>query len=270
VKRIYIACLDPNPLVSGKGVEQLRAAGIEIELGLAEDKAKQLNEMFFHYITTKRPFVIAKWAMSLDGKTITNPGDSRQISNSETQQHTHRTRAQVDAILIGANTAITDNPLLTVRLADNDNKEGHITKQPVRIILSTNSKLPVDLKMFDKKMPGKTIIATTNAMDPARVKIFRDKAIEVIILPQDENNRVDLKKLLEELGKRHITSLLVEGGMKIHESFFEKKLINKVSVYMAPIIIGTLVEKQKIPNLDLVQMGSDFYFTADFKEDKDV
>lgn len=115
ITHIVVACLDPNPLVAGKGLQQLQSAGMHVELGVGEEEAKRLNEIFFHYIRNQRPFVIAKWAMSLDGKTVTQPHDTRDISCLASHQASHQIRQQVDAILIGANTAIHDDPLLTVR-----------------------------------------------------------------------------------------------------------------------------------------------------------
>ena len=259
IKQVYIACLDPNPLVQGKGVEALRSAGIQVEIGLGEKEAVQLNEVFFHYITHKRPFVITKWAMSLDGKTITHPNDSKSISCAESRDTTHITRQQVDAILIGANTAINDDPLLTVRLKS---QYETIYKHPIRIILSSGNRLPLDLKMFDTSMPAKTIIATTNDIDGKYRQLSVDKNIEILVLPKNKSGQVDLPSLLDELGKREITSLLVEGGMTVHESFFEHNLVNKVHVYLAPLIIGTLEKKKKLNQIHFSQINCDFHFVA--------
>lgn len=249
IKKVYIACLDPNPLVSGKGVAALCEAGIIVEVGLEEEKAKNLNKIFFHYITHKRPFVIAKWAMSLDGKTITHPVDLRQISCKESSHHTHsEIRQQVDAILVGANTAAQDDPSLTTRI---EGKE--IDKQPIRIILSSDGALPKNLKIFTGKLPGKTIVVTT--------KPLTISSVEIIVVAKDKNNRIDLHALLQELGKRQITSLLVEGGMTVHESFFEQDLVNQISVYVAPVIIGNMEKKKKFENVDFGKIGEDFYFS---------
>src|SRR3990167_880600 len=245
VDKVYVACLDPNPLVAGKGVAALQAAGIAVEVGMGEQAAQRLNEVFFHYITYKRPFVIAKWAMSFDGKTVTNQQDSRYISHKDSLRHIHHLRQHVDAILIGAHTARQDNPQLTARFTAD-------AKQPLRIILSSHDDLPVDLKIFDAHLPGKTVIATTASKQESM------QHHEVIILPADNTGRVSLMHLLEELGKREITSLLVEGGMTVHASFFNANLVNKIHVYLAPVIIGALPVKQPVKNVHCEQVGRDF------------
>lgn len=247
IKKVYVACLDPNPLVAGKGITELQAAGMEVEVGLCEEAATQLNEIFFYFMKHKRPFVIAKWAMSLDGKTITHAQDSRQISSSESQQHTHELRSQVDAILIGANTARLDNPQLTAREIDN-------AKQPIRIVLSTNGDLPKELNLFAASMPSKTIVATCASAI--------DINAEIITLAKNEKQKVHLPSLLDELGKRNITSLLIEGGMTVHQQFFAENLVNKIQVYLAPVVIGSGEKKQYFLNMNANQLGHDFNFTV--------
>lgn len=260
IKKVFIASLDPNPLVCGKGIKALKNAGIEIELGICENEAIQLNEIFFHYMHYRTPFVIAKWAMSLDGKTITHLQDSPQISCNDSQLATHQLRQQVDAIVIGANTAIHDDPLLTVRLIS------HIViKQPLRIILSSRGELPLNLKMFDPATPGKTMVITTDAISISQLHAFQQKNIETIILSKNLCGQVDLSSLLLELGKRGVTSLLVEGGMKLHESFFAENLVNKIHVYLAPVIIANLKQKQFINQVNISKVDRDFYFTANYK-----
>lgn len=256
IKKIYVACLDPNPKMAGKSISLLRSAGIEVEVGLAEAAAKQLNEIFFHYITQQRPFVIAKWAMSLDGKTVTHPNDTRQISSPESHYHAHQLRRQVDAILIGANTARLDNPELTARLKP---ATDHITKQPTRIILSSGEPLPPQLKIFAADLPGKTIIATTKALTVP-------STVETLILPKNNAGEVDLPSLLTALWQREISSVLVEGGMRVHASFFQQNLVNKIHVYLAPVIIGSLAKKHPLTEVTFAPLGQDFYCTATYQE----
>lgn len=271
IKEVYISTLDPNPLVSGKGIQALHRAGVTVHIGLMEAEAIHLNEIFFHYIQFKRPFVIAKWAMSLDGKTTTHPLDTLDISCTHSQQHAHQIRHQTDAILIGANTAIHDNPLLTVRHGKNlntivsKNQPFPDIKPPIRIILSKQGGLPDSLKLFNSPLLAKTMIATTSGADPHWVKIMEEKQVEVLRLPQNEEGQVNLMDLLLELGKREITSLLVEGGMTVHHQFFKENLINKVHVYLAPLIIGSLEKKHRLTNMQFTQIAHDFYFTADYK-----
>jgi diaminohydroxyphosphoribosylaminopyrimidine deaminase/5-amino-6-(5-phosphoribosylamino)uracil reductase len=245
IKKVYVAVFDPNPLVAGKGVAELEAHGIEVIVGLCEVEAKALNEIFFHYILNKRPFVIAKWAMSLDGKTVTHPDDARQISCAESNELTHNIRQQLDAILVGAKTAVLDNPLLTARV-----KNSESSKQPLRIILSSEGDLPQDLKIFDAELSGKTLIATTVPIEM--------KNAEVLVLPKNSEGKVSLTALLDELGRRQISSLLVEGGMQVHENFFKENLVNKVSVFVAPVIIGAADKKAVLNNIKCTQLGRDF------------
>lgn len=266
IKKIYVACVDPNPLVAGKGIEALRAAGIEVEVGLEKESAQKLNEIFFHYITTKRPFVIAKWAMSLDGKTVTHSCDDKTISGEKSQHDVHALRESVDAILIGAKTAVHDNPLLTVRYSKNAVPHKH----PARIILASRGELPTNLKIFANDLPGKTIIATTHASKPAWRNEMEALNVTLLILPQDAKGRVDLTSLLNELGAMHITSLLVEGGREVHDSFFATDLVNKVQVYVAPNIIANLPNKKFLTQLRCTQLDSDYLFTANYKEKNHV
>lgn len=260
ITKIFVACLDPNPLVNGSGVELLQNAGIEVEVGLCESEAIKLNEIFFHYITHHTPFVFAKWAMSLDGKTITHKNDNRYISGPEANKFTHQLRSEVDAIIIGANTARSDDPLLTVRLS-NDNNE---LKQPLRIILSADGNLPDDLKIFSNELLGKIIIATTAAPNMISTTIINKKNVEVLVLPKNRQGLVDLPSLLAELGKRGISSVLVEGGMTIHESFIQENLIQKIFVYVSPVIIGALEKKQPVTVLQTKQLMNDFIYEVKY------
>jgi diaminohydroxyphosphoribosylaminopyrimidine deaminase/5-amino-6-(5-phosphoribosylamino)uracil reductase len=262
LKEIYIACLDPNPLVSGQGIEKLRAAGIMVHVGIKEKEAKKLNEIFFHYMQYRSPFVIAKWVMSLDGKTITSPYDDRRISGAASLQKTHELRQIADAILIGANTAVCDDPLLTVRLSSLESSE---IKHPKRIILSTKGDLPLHLKLLnDERAVSHTIVAATSLISPIDKIKLAEKNIETLILPHDENHQVDLLALLQVLGEKNITSLLVEGGMSVHESFFHNKLVNRIYAHIAPVLIGRLKNKKIISPIHMEQVEDNYHFSADF------
>jgi len=258
IKKVYAACKDPNPLVSGKGIQQLREANIEVEVGLHETEAVQQNEIFFHFIRHKKPFVIAKWAMSLDGKTITHPEDSRKISNQVSHQASHQTRQLVDAILIGANTAREDNPELNVRYP----LDAITLRQPLRIVLSSQDNLPLDLKLFDTST-SKTLVITSDNANPAWINALREKQVEVMIAPQKEK-RINLHYVLAELGKRNLTSLLVEGGMTVLQDFFQENLVQKIHVFLAPAIIGSLKQKQTVVNVNVENLNHDYFITADY------
>jgi diaminohydroxyphosphoribosylaminopyrimidine deaminase / 5-amino-6-(5-phosphoribosylamino)uracil reductase len=259
IKRVFIACIDLNPLVCGMGVNILKSKGIDVIIGLCENEAKQLNEIFFHYIQYQKPFIIAKWAMSIDGKTVTHPEDNRQISGVESHTHLHYLRQKVDAILIGAGTAKYDDPLLTSRLSDNMCNQ---IRQPTRIIVASKTQLPLNLKVFKNPVYPRTILATTEEMNKDFIKALVDMGVEVMILRKDDRNLVDLKSLINELGVKNITSILIEGGRTIHDSFFTQGLINKVCCYVSPVMISNLKEKIKINDLKLKKLGCDYYFSG--------
>lgn len=263
IKQIYVACEDPNPLVSGKGIATLQQAGIDVEVGLMADEGKRLNEVFFYYMKHRTPFVIAKWAMSLDGKTITHEKDSRIISNSVSHEHTHQLRQQVDAIIVGANTILKDNPLLTVRL---NHPLAESFKQPLRVVVTSRGELPLHLNIFDKNLPGSTLIVTTSAANKKWLQQVSEKNIAVWVAPSTSHKKVDLAALLVELGRREITSVLVEGGRQLHQQFFAEKLIDRFHVYVAPCIIGITEKKQILQKVECKALQGDYHFSGYMKE----
>ena len=230
VAEVHLAMLDPNPLVAGRGRAELEAAGVRIVVGEREAEARALNEVFVHWITTRRPFVIAKFAMSLDGKIATRTGDARWITGPPARQYVHRLRDEIDAILVGVNTVIADDPRLTTRLEQAE------VRHPLRVILDSRGRIPATARVLDPALPGRTAIATTEAMPLQRRHALADKA-DVLVLPADEG-RVSPVALLAALGEREITSLLMEGGGTVLGSFFAHGLVDKVLAFVAPVIIG--------------------------------
>lgn len=257
IKRVFIACQDPNPLVAGQGIKILNAAGIETFVGIKEKEAIELNKIFFHFMKYKRPFVIAKWAMSLDGKTITHPNDSRIISDAHCHSHTHETRQAVDAIVIGSKTAFLDNPQLTAR-----ENNIHTAKQPWRIILCSQGNLPLDLNILSADLPGKTIIVVNTFTDKNWIEKIQKKGIETWILPSNTQNQISIKALLDELSKNNITSLLVEGGEKVRNSFFREKYVDETQVYISPVFIGDLEKKLSLQPLESYPLGSSLFIQS--------
>lgn len=223
-KRLVVAMEDPNPLVSGAGLECLRAAGIEVEVGVLEEQARQLNEIFIKFITTKTPFVIAKCGMSLDGKIATRTGDSRWVTGEDARQKVHELRNEVDAIMVGSRTVMLDDPSLTTRLP------GNKTKDPIRIILDAGDYLDSERNVFHLDSDAPTWVAVP---DDRNV----EGADEVLRVPDREGN-VDMGQLMRELGSRDITSVLIEGGGATHASAFEADVVDKVMFFVAPKIIG--------------------------------
>lgn len=232
VSEIHIAMLDPNPRVSGLGKEELEKSGIKVHLGEHEEEARELNEAYIKYITTGLPFVTVKFAMSLDGKLATKTGDSKWISSEESRRYAHRMRHTTDAIMVGINTILADDPQLTQRVGKNG---GQLGKQPLRVIVDSKGRIPLSARVF--RVPGKTLVAVAAPMDGEK----RDKLAriggEVVELPAGDGS-VDLPGLLRELGKREVTSLLVEGGGILLGSLFDQRLVSKVVAFIAPLLIG--------------------------------
>ncbi len=254
VARVVAAMQDPDPRVSGKGLERLRAAGIATEVGLMEAEARTLNRAYLKLKQTGRPLVIAKWAMTLDGKIACTTGDSRWVTSDETRAHLHRVRDQVDAILVGHTTAEQDDPELTARpdgpgplpgwagSIDPGPDPTWMPRDPLRIVLDTMAKTPLDARLFSpellqRPLPNRTLIAHTQLAPPPRLAAMRERGAETLELPE-RDRVVDVGALLDELGRRGIASLLVEGGGEVHWSFFSQGLVDYVMVYIGPKVVG--------------------------------
>jgi diaminohydroxyphosphoribosylaminopyrimidine deaminase/5-amino-6-(5-phosphoribosylamino)uracil reductase len=233
ISKVHVAALDPNPLVSGKGVQKLTEVGVEVVVGEYEEKAKEINEGYFKYITTGFPFVIAKFAMSLDGKISTRDGDSRWISGDDSRNYVHQLRHIVDAVMVGANTIIADNPKLSARGCFG--KGGKTKLQPVRVIVDGKGRTPSFSRIFEE--PGETLIVVAKSIDNKKAKDLIKSGAEIVELAA-ENDMIDLGELMAVLGKRQITSVLVEGGSQLFGSLFDCGLVDKVLAFVAPIIIG--------------------------------
>ena len=217
---------DPNPKVAGRGIEILKSAGIEVEVGILEDEARQLNEIFLKWITKKLPFVTMKFACSLDGKIATAAGQSQWISCEESRKFVHRLRDKFDAIMVGIGTVLADNPSLTTRLVEG--------KNPVRIVADSQARTPLDSKLLCDGQ-AKTIIAVTEKAPHEKISRLEELGAEIIFAGTE---RVDLKILLEELARREITSVLVEGGGTLNYALLEAGLVDKVFAVIAPKILG--------------------------------
>ena len=235
IKKVVAAMKDPNPVNNGKGFKRLKEAGIKIINGVLEQEAAQLNEFFVKYITTGKPFVIVKVAQSLDGKIATRTGESKWISSEESRKLVRELRKQADAIMVGVNTVIKDNPLLTDRGQRTEDRGQR--KQPVKVIVDTNLKVPVSARIFSKYSPAKVILATTQKAPEKKIARFERTGCEVLIL-KEKNGRVNLRQLMEELGKREITSVLVEGGGELIGGLVEERLVDKFLFFISPKIIG--------------------------------
>jgi diaminohydroxyphosphoribosylaminopyrimidine deaminase/5-amino-6-(5-phosphoribosylamino)uracil reductase len=233
ISEVHLALIDPNPLVSGKGLKVLKTAGIKTFVGQYEERAREINEGYIKYITTSIPFVIAKFAMSLDGKIATKTGDSKWISNEESLKFVHYLRHIVDAVMVGANTVVTDDPQLSARGCSG--KGGKTKLQPLRVIVDGRGRTPTSARVF--KEPGKTLVAVAKPFNAKEAERFRKTGAEIVELPA-EKGVIDLKELLTVLGKREVTSVLVEGGSGLFGSLFDGGLIDKVLAFVSPIIVG--------------------------------
>ena len=227
ISRVVAAMTDPNPQVAGRGFEMLRAAGIQVEVGILEDEARRLNEVFIKWVTRKLPFVTLKFACSLDGKIATVAGESQWISGIESRKFTHHLRDINDAILVGVGTVLADNPTLTTRLV--------VGKNPVRVIVDSNARTPLDSKVVTDKS-ARTIIATTSNAPIEKISALKNCGVEIITT--GDGKRVDLETLMRELANRELTSVLVEGGGTIHFSMLAAGLVDKIFAFVAPKIIG--------------------------------
>ena len=231
IKRVHIAIEDPNPLVQGKGIKQLTKADIQVLLGEEKDRARKLNERFMHFIQHKTPFVTVKWAMTLDGKIASESGHSKWITGDDTREHVHRIRKSVDAVLVGAQTVKQDDPLLNVRL-DQDNT----IRQPLRIILDATGITSTSSKVYQTSSTLKTLVFTTSGSPIIWRSQLQSQGVDMQVF--DHSPRVDLNEMLKSLGQLNITSLLVEGGASILTQFFKQNLVQKFYTYIAPKIIG--------------------------------
>jgi len=233
ITEVHLAMLDPNPLVSGRGKDELEKGGIRTYVGEHEAEAKEINEAYTKFITTGVPFVTAKFAVSLDGKIATKSGDSKWISGNEARKYVHYLRYTADAVMAGVNTVLVDDPHLTARCCGG--RGGTARKQPLRVIVDGRGRTPLTARLFNK--PGKALLALGRLVTPEEKRAFAQVGAELLELPSEEG-LVDLKGLLKALGEREITSVLVEGGGILLGSLFDRGLVDKVVAFIAPIIIG--------------------------------
>jgi diaminohydroxyphosphoribosylaminopyrimidine deaminase/5-amino-6-(5-phosphoribosylamino)uracil reductase len=233
IAEVHMAMLDPNPLVAGKGKEELGRAGIKTVVGEHMQEAECVNEAYAKHITTGIPFITAKVAMSLDGKIATRSGGSRWISGEESRQHVHHLRSLSDAIIVGANTILADDPQLTARCCGG--KGGALHKQPLRVIIDGDGQTPASAQVFAQ--PGQTLLVMGRKASRQEKETYEKAGADVLEMPS-EKGYIELKKVFEILGKRQITSVLVEGGGRLIGSLFDQRLVDKVVFFIAPLIIG--------------------------------
>ncbi|WP_408006588.1 bifunctional diaminohydroxyphosphoribosylaminopyrimidine deaminase/5-amino-6-(5-phosphoribosylamino)uracil reductase RibD [Pseudalkalibacillus sp. A8] len=227
IQTIYVATTDPNPLVAGRGVQRLKEAGLDVHVGLNEQNAIELNPIFNHFMTTNRPFVTLKSASSMDGKIATKTGHSKWITGPEARLDVHLYRHEHDAILVGINTIIKDDPSLTTRLPSGG-------KNPIRLVLDTHLRIPKHCKILnDQEAP--TWIITGNQVSETDIETLQNDHVR--ILKMDES-KINIHALLDRLTQERITSLFVEGGGTVHASFIKEKAFQQIVTYLAPMLVG--------------------------------
>ncbi len=235
IRRVVVAMYDPNPGVKRRGVAALRRAELSVTIGVGHREAEHLNRAYSHWAKTKCPYVFLKSGMTLDGKIATASGESRWITRKESRREVHQLRRQVDAVLVGVGTVLSDNPSLTARTGAQLNTLA--PRQPLRIVVDSRLRIPLDAQILSQQNVARTIVATTGSTPAARRSALQEKGIEAITLPAVQG-RVWLPALLKELGRRGIMSLLVEGGGEMNAAMLKAKLVHHVRLYITPALLG--------------------------------
>lgn len=266
IARVVCPMEDPNPLVAGKGFEFLEQAGIEVVKNILKDEAEKQNEKYVHWHKTGRPFVHLKMAISLDGRIATRTGDSRWITGAESLKRAHELRHECDAILVGANTVTVDNPLLT------DRSEKPRRRPLVRVVLDNSLKISLNSNLVLTAKETPTIVFTVSD-DDEKVADLKNEGVEVLRIAEGGRN---LQGVLQELGKRELQSVLIEGGTEVSGSFYDAKLIDKITFFIAPIVIGgkdappaigglgasRLTGAMRLENVEIKHNGADLEVTG--------
>ncbi|MGI8907520.1 MAG: bifunctional diaminohydroxyphosphoribosylaminopyrimidine deaminase/5-amino-6-(5-phosphoribosylamino)uracil reductase RibD [Candidatus Sumerlaeaceae bacterium] len=248
IGRVVVPHSDPNPMVAGKGFRALRKAGIQVDVGLMEPEARRLNEAFITFHTLQRPFMIAKWAMTLDGRIAAESGQSKWITNEKSRTYVHEVRACVDAVMVGIGTVLQDNPMLNVRLTD------YNRRQPKRVIVDGHLRIPVRAKCLELGHLGECILATTEAAPPDKIARLED-AGHIVLQMKGRRGLIDMKELILGLHRYEIQSVLCEGGSSMHGSLLREKLVDKVIAFVAPKLIGGDNAKRPVTGWELPAMG---------------
>ena len=276
IRRVVAAIEDPDPKTRGRGLARLRDAGLQVEVGLEEAGARRLNRFYLKHRTTGLPFVTAKFAISLDGRIATAAGESRWITGEAARAEGHRLRQRHDAILVGAGTVLEDDPRLTNRLPG-------AARQALRVVLDSTLRIPAEAALLTGQGEAPTLVATTARAPEAAVAAVESAGAEVLRLPASgPRERVDLAALLEELGRRDLLSVLVEGGAEVHGAFFDAGLVDAVVAFVAPIVIGgerapsavggagvkTLSDALRLEDLEVTRLGDDLMLSGDVHRDR--
>jgi diaminohydroxyphosphoribosylaminopyrimidine deaminase / 5-amino-6-(5-phosphoribosylamino)uracil reductase len=268
VRRVVFGAIDPNPKVKGRGMKRLGASGIEVVPRVLEERCTELNECFNWAVVHNRPFTVLKAAVSLDGRTATRRGESKWITSKEARTAGHLLRSKLDAVVVGVETVLADDPLLTARIRG--------ARDPIRVVLDSTLRTPIGSKIATSAKDVRTIVATTKRAPPKKRRALEAKGIEVLPLRSTRAGRVDLEAVLEALSAREVNGILVEGGAEVHGAFTDAKLVQKIVLFVAPLIIGgdlarpafgghgfeRLEEALRLDDVRVDRVGPDLMITA--------
>ncbi len=263
IKKVVIAALDPNPVVAGNGVKILREAGLEVVIGIREQEATQMNEVFNKFITDQKPFITLKAGITLDGKVATHTYSSKWITSEEARQDVHQLRSENMAILVGINTALKDNPALTSRIPNG--------RSPIRVIMDSTLKLPLNYQVVTDQQAPTWIFTSKNHDSDKRTKL---EELGINVFVTNSETTVNPVEVVDTLGKEGVSSLIIEGGGNINAAFLKEELIDKIILYFAPKLVGgkdapTFLEGTgidemqnaiELTNTDIKPIGNDFKF----------
>ncbi len=228
IKKVFVGSDDPNALVAGKGVQALREAGVEVVTQVMKEECDALNPVFFHFITTKTPYVLMKYAMTMDGKIACDTGKSQWITGEEARSHVQETRDALMGIMVGIQTIISDNPRLTCRIPGGRN--------PIRIICDSHLRIPMEAEVVQTAKEMKTVVATVSS-EQEKISALREAGVKVLIT-DSADGKVDLQDLMQKLGQEKIDSILLEGGGTLNQSALQSGIVNHIQIYLAPKIFG--------------------------------
>ncbi|BAX80437.1 riboflavin biosynthesis protein RibD [Labilibaculum antarcticum] len=273
IAKVVIGMLDPNTLVAGKGVKLLEENGIEVEYGFLCEELSHMNRVFLKFIQSKLPYVLMKTAMTLDGKIASKTGDSRWVSNEKSRAYVHQLRNELAGIMVGVDTVIADDPILTTRL---ENEEA---RNPVRIVVDSNARIPLESKILNTANQAKTIVAVTEKADSTKIAEIQELGNAVLII-KSRNGRVDLSDLMVKLGETGVDGILLEGGATLNFSALEAGIVDELMSFIAPKIIGGLTSKSpvggegiefmkdaiELENMKIDQLGNDLMLTGKIKK----
>lgn len=279
IKHVIIGSKDPNPVVAGKGIEILKNAGIQVTTGILEDECDQINHIFFHYIKTNRPYVVMKYAMTMDGKIATHTGDSKWVTGEIARRNVHMDRHKYSAIMVGVNTVISDDPMLNCRI------ENMKTKNPIRIICDSNLRTPLDSKIVKTARDIPTIIVTClKDKESSQQKNHLEKKLienncKILSVPSKDGH-INLNILMDKLGSMGIDSVFLEGGGTLNEAALRSNIVQKVQAYIAPKLTGginalgpiggtgisLMNDSVKLKNSKIIKLGEDFLIESEVDE----